>query len=161
MARKYYFNSSASRPLVRDGREFKFVALSILGGRVSGVFDTEDETDQRILDGAVAAKIGISAMSEEEALVAKKKLTSSPRASSRLSNDVSKPRLATNPAGDLFPSPALTGAGSAESAKQKAAEQKATGEITIPTIMSMVRVGHVKPPQPFAEGERMTIRGKR
>lgn len=160
MPRKFYFSSQASRPLMREGREFKFVSLSIMGGRVSGVFDTEDETDQAILDRAVAAKVGISAMSEADAQIAKKKLTDSRQPSIRSSHDVSKPRLARSSAGELLPGIPIDGAGSAEFAGKKADAQP-TGEITMPRVMSMVRVGHVKPPQPFADGERLTIRGKK
>lgn len=162
MARKFYFSSSASRPLVREGREFKFVALSIVGGRVSGVFDSDDPVDIAILDRAVQAKIGVTELTAEQADHAKKKLGNSPQRSALLSNGaLQRPRLASSPVGALLPGVPVTGAGSAESAAAKA-DIKPTGEITIPTVISMVKVGHVRPPQPFvAEGERMTIRGKK
>lgn len=161
MPRHYFFTSSASQPIRLDGREYKFIPLSILGGRVSGVFDSEDPTDIEILQRAVTRKIGITEISEAEAEKAKKRMSPSAQRSASLSPGASpQPRIAVSGAGSLLPM--VEGAGSAASAKAATEASKAAGEITIPTILSMVRVGSVKPPQPFvAEGERMTIRGKK
>lgn len=160
MPRHYFFSSSASRPIVLEGRTYKFVSLSILGGRISGVFDSDDPEDVAILQRAVTRKVGISEISEAEAEKAGKALRASRQPSIRSSHDVSKPRLARSSAGELLPGIPIDGAGSAEFAGKKADAQP-TGEITMPRVMSMVRVGHVKPPQPFADGERLTIRGKK
>lgn len=161
--RKFYFTSSASRPVTLEGRTYKFQPLSILGGRVSGVFDTEDATDQAILDRAVTMKRGITEISADEAEQAKKKLLNNQARSVNLLHDVLPPRLSSSPAGQLLPM-AVESVGSVASGEQAKPNRPApiNTDITLPTVVSMAKVGAVKPPQPFVnEGERMQIRGRK
>lgn len=165
MPRHYFLASSASRPIVLENREYKFVPLSILGGRISGVYDTDDETDVAILKRAVSRKVGIVEIDETEAEKAKKKIKTYPGRSALLSTGVlQRPRLANSKAGELLPMASIEDrAGIVASGAPPKPERPAprAAEATIPGIISLARVGRVNPPQPFVQqGERMA-KGKK
>lgn len=155
MPRRFYFSTNCSRPVVFDNREFKFVPMSILGGRISGVFDTEDETDIAILNRAVAGQMGVTEISEAAAEDIKKKLRSNPRRSANLSRDVLPPRLAKSPVGALMPVVENAGFAASERPPNSAVPAPVSTEITTPTVTSLLRTEKLRPPQPFVdEGKR-------
>lgn len=144
---RFFFTNSALQPIIREGREYKFIPVSVLGGRTTGVFDTDDQTDIDILVRAVADKVGISEISLEDAEMLKKKLRT-PLTSRGLSP--------SEPPPTRIPAPLFPVIENAEPAASVAAERQRSGEITLPKIISMARVGKVNPPQPLvAEKNRM------
>lgn len=151
-ATRYFFTTNAIRPIRLEGRDYKFVPLSVLGGRVSGVFDTEDPQDIAILTRASDQKIGIREISGQEAEHAKKKLKANPKASANLLPNESKPPRVLGKAGPLFSVESADSVASDATPKQK----HPNGEITTPKVTSLVRTGKVNPPQPLvAEKDRM------
>lgn len=150
---RYFFTLNAVRPIQLEGRVYKFVPLSITGGRISGVFDTTDDTDIAILSRAAGQRVGISEMSEADALLAKKKLQASPQASTDLSPTESKPPRVVAPAGPLLSMG--ESAGTAESAKSNPSTEN-----TIPLVTSLVHVGKVNPPRPLISDRDRILRSR-
>lgn len=146
MAGKFYFTSLAARPMTLSGHIFKFIVCSMSGGRAAGFYEANDPAEIAILDGAVQAKRGISAISEEEGEKLKKKVSQTPVSVSSRGFRPRSIQIPTLPLAAVESRPGVPSAGLRADGSQNPPEDLPPS----PSIGSLLHVRTVTPPQPFS-----------
>lgn len=146
---KYYFTTLASRPLTFSGTVFRFLICSQIAGRASGVYESQNDNETAILDAAVAARRGVSAIGQEEFEAQKKRVQTMPQ-SVRLG--VSPPRPVQPPK----PVELAMGKAGVPSAGLPAKQNDETSLAKAPAIRDLIRERKVNPPQPFTSAAQKT-----
>jgi hypothetical protein len=143
---KYYFTQLASRPMTLSGKQYRFLICEQVSGRSCGVYEAQDENEERVLDDAVRAKRGVREISPEAYEELKKKATrtiQSPKSAGF------RPRLARAPILPPLGMQEKTGV-------VGVASKKGDGEetlITKPKIAELIKIERVNSPKPFSGSE--------
>lgn len=149
---RYFYTNSAARPLKFGPTTFKFSPVSVLAGRMAGVYEATDEAEINLLSNASQQKLGVSEITLEEYDRAKKKR---PGTRSSSVSSLSRARPIQIPQLPTFSVAPKGGVASAAGTTASNSPQP-TEVLPLPTVTSLMKLGKVNSPSSLvAEGDRL------